>query len=368
MRNLMIARSIIAAAALSGAAACVSGLQEIDWANEPLTVAVDDAELGEDTVITRFAFGSCNKETASQDIWSTIAGTDPQLFMMIGDNLYGDSDWPGDAQLSTFRQSYRTQAADPGFNALRRQVPWLVTWDDHDYGPNDSGGDFEYKRLSEQLFETFWGSPADVRSRPGIYHSVTVGPAGKRVQFIMLDTRYFRDDLVAGEFVENLGKYEPNTDPGASMLGAAQWQWLQDELAEPADLRVVVSSVQVLTEAHRWESWSRLPLERAKLLRMLGARNGGGIVLLSGDRHQGAIYKDTPAELGEEVWEFTSSSLNLAFVSPDASTREPDPRRVTPMVSEENFGVVDIDWAKRQVTFDLLSDKGVTFEKRTARF
>ena len=47
---------------------------------------------------------------------------------------------------------------------------------------------------------------------------------------------------------------------------------------------------------------------------------------------------------------------------------EPDPRRVTPMVSEENFGVVDIDWAKRQVTFDLLSDKGVTFEKRTARF
>lgn len=367
MRKTMIARSIMAAAALLGVAACVSGPQ-IDWANEPLAVAAEAPALAPDTLITRFAFGSCNKETNSQDIWQTIAAQDPQLFLMIGDNVYGDTDWAGDAELGTFRQSYRVQAADPGFTALRKAVPWLVTWDDHDYGPNDSGGNFEYKRLSEQLFESFWSSSAEVRSRPGVYESRTVGPAGKRVQFITLDTRFFRDDLVAGEFVENLGKYERNTDPAASMLGAAQWQWLQAELAEPADLRVLVSSVQVLTEAHRWESWSRMPLERAKLLRLLGGRNGGGLVMLSGDRHQGAIYRDTPAELGEEVWEFTSSSLNLAFVSPDASTREPDPKRVTPMVSEENFGTVDIDWGKREMTLDLLSDKGVTFEKRTVRF
>ncbi len=385
MRNTMIARSIIAAAALSGAAACVSGTQidapAPDTAQEALhgyydrlaaQVTLPQADPGPvfDTsqTLTRLGFGSCNHHDRSQDMWPVAAGKNPQLFLAIGDNVYGDTGYRGGAGLDSFRAAYQQQAGHPEFRAFRRQVPMMATWDDHDYGPNDSGGSFFGKEWSERIFETFWHSPERVKSRPGVHDSVMIGPEGQRVQLIMLDTRFFRGEMVAGEFVEGLGAYEPNRDPAATVLGAAQWNWLQGELAKPAELRILVSSIQVLTEAHRWESWSRFPLERRKLLDMLGTRNGGGLVMLSGDRHSGAIYKDRPPGWNEDLWEFTSSSMNLAFVSDDASEREPDPRRVTPMVSQENFGMVEIDWASRQVTFDMLNDTGASIVKRAVRF
>lgn len=381
----MIARTIIAAAALSGAAACVSSTTTVDrvpdTAQEALReyydrlatqVVLPQAEPGPgfDTsqVLTRLGFGSCNHHDRSQDMWPVAAAKDPQLFLAIGDNVYGDYGYRGGANLGSFRAAYQQQAGHAEFQAFRRVVPMLATWDDHDFGPNDSGGNFFAKEWSERLFETFWRSSDAVKSRPGIYDSMMIGPEGRRVQLIMLDTRFFRGELVEGKFVEDLGGYDQNRDPEATMLGAAQWQWLEQELAKPADLRILVSSIQVLTDAHRWEAWSRMPLERERLYFALGARNGGGLVMLSGDRHQGAIYKDTPSALGEEVWEFTSSSMNLAFLRESGTDREPDPRRVTSMVAEENFGMVEIDWTARVVTFDMLNDKGLTIEKRTVDF
>lgn len=394
MRNLMIARSIIAAAALSGAAACVSvtqiessGTRAQTRTQPPATaqealrgyydrlateVSLPQAHRGAvfDTsqTLTRLGFGSCNHHDRSQDMWPVAAAKNPQLFLAIGDNVYGDYGYRGGAALGSFRAAYEQQAGHAEFQAFRRQVPMMATWDDHDYGPNDSGGSFFAKEWSERIFETFWHSPERVKARPGIYDSVMIGPDGKRVQLIMLDTRFFRSNLVEGEFVENLGGYDQNLDPQATMLGAEQWAWLQRELAKPADLRILVSSIQVLTDAHRWEAWSRMPLERERLYEALADRNGGGLVMLSGDRHQGAIYKHRPEALGEEVWEFTSSSMNLAFLRESGTDREPDPKRVTPMVAQENFGMVEIDWAVREVTFDLLDDSGATIEKRSSRF
>ena len=53
------------------------------------------------------------------------------------------------------------------------------------------------------------------------------------------------------------------------MLGAAQWAWLRAQLLQPAELRLIVSSVQVLAEGHGWEGWDNLPLERTKLLGLI---------------------------------------------------------------------------------------------------
>lgn len=158
-----------------------------------------------------------------------------------------------------------------------------------------------------------------------------------------------------------LGIYIPNEDPEATVLGDAQWRWLEQELAKPADLRIVVSSIQVLTEAHNFEAWWNFPAERERLLKMLEGRAQSGLVMLTGDRHSGAIYKDASPSGNEQMWEFTSSSLNLAFSGDvERSTqREPDPRRVTKFFSIENYGLVDIDWAKRTLTMTL---KGNTSE------
>lgn len=315
------------------------------------------------TTLTRIAFGSCNHQNASQHMWAQIAAQNPQLFLMIGDNVYGDAGWDADAGLESLRSAYALQASYPEFTGLRAKVPMMATWDDHDFGLNDAGGNFPMRRWAETLFETFWGSSEAVKSRPGIYESTITGPEGKRVQVILLDTRFFRSDLKRAEWTKDrppLGGYVPDASPDKTVLGAEQWAWLAQELAKPADLRIVVSSTQVITTAHQFEGWTNFPAERDRLLTMLKAREASGLVILSGDRHAAGIYK--AEHQGETMWELTSSSLNLSFGSDnDRSTaREPDAARVSKFFSEENYGLIDIDWKAKTLTMTLKGNTSAT--------
>jgi alkaline phosphatase D len=232
----------------------------------------------------------------------------------------------------------------------------MATWDDHDFGLNDAGASFPMRRWGEALFESFWGSSDAVRARPGVYESTISGPEGRRVQVIVLDTRFFRSDLKRMPWSKErppLGSYLPDESLDKTMLGEAQWAWLEQELAKPADLRILVSSIQVITKAHQFEAWATFPVERNRLFDTLRAREASGLVILSGDRHAGGIYK--AEHRGETFWELTSSSLNLAFGNDnDKSTqREPDPSRVSKFFSVENYGLVDIDWKTKQLTMTL---------------
>ena len=151
--------------------------------------------LAPSLALTRIAFGSCNHQSAPQDYWAAIAAEAPQLFLMIGDNVYGDNAWDGDAGLESLRAAYALQASHPEFRAFRARIPMLATWDDHDFGLNDAGASFPMRRWAETLFEHFWNASDAVRARPGVYDSIITGPEGRRVQVILLDTRFFRSDL-----------------------------------------------------------------------------------------------------------------------------------------------------------------------------
>ncbi|SIN59820.1 alkaline phosphatase D [Parasphingorhabdus marina DSM 22363] len=321
--------------------------------------------------LTRIAFGSCNHQGQPQQVWSQIAARQPDLFLAIGDNVYGDFGYAGEADMGSFITAYRQQAAHPEFRDLRSQVPMLASWDDHDFGPNDSGGDFAFKQWSEQIFESFWGASDAARSRPGIYDAIIAGPAGQRAQIIMLDTRFFRSALKRLPYQRPrppLGSYVATSDPDATLLGEAQWTWLSKQLAKPADLRIIVSSIQILTDAHGYEKWGNMPLERERLYAALKGRSGGDILMLSGDRHSGAIYSDTPPALGETVWELTSSSLNLAFGSGANDEREPDPVRRSSFFADENYGLVDIDWGRKSVTLRLMHSDSRPMATQTVSF
>lgn len=364
--TLALASPVVAQEVTMDPVDALAGYYQALEAQSELPVAPPTRVLEGNTPLTRIAFGSCNHEHLSQGYWGVIGRENPQAFLFIGDNVYGDTGWTGDAALTSLQQSYAKQSTHPEFRAFREAVPMLATWDDHDFGLNDAGGSFALKGWAETIFETYWQSTPEVRARPGIYDSRIVGPEGRRTQIIMLDTRYFRSDMARMEWSRQrppLGVYLPNEDESTTVLGEEQWAWLQQELAKPADFRMIVSSIQVLTEAHNYESWENFPHERARLLDMIGARNGGGVVLLSGDRHAGGIY--TEDVNGEEMWEITSSSLNFAFGNTaDNTAREPDPRRVTDFIAEENYGLVDIDWDAKRVTMTLKGDSG---EERATR-
>lgn len=320
------------------------------------------------TMLTRIAFGSCNHQSAPQHMWAQIASANPQLFLMIGDNVYGDTGWDADAGLESLRRAYALQASHSEFSGFRAKFPMMATWDDHDFGLNDAGASFPMRRWGEELFETFWGSSDAVRSRPGVYDSSITGPEGKRVQVILLDTRFFRSDLKRMAWSKDrppLGGYLPDDSADKTVLGTEQWAWLEQELAKPADMRIVVSSTQVITQAHQYEGWTNFPAERAKLLDTLAQREASGLVILSGDRHAAGIYKTE--HQGKTVWELTSSSLNLAFTNDtDRSTAsEPDPARVGKFFSVENYGLIDIDWKAKALTMTLKGNDSGTLAAQT---
>lgn len=350
------------AGALCGLVAALAA-QALPARAEPVVempVAPPGVTLDTGQTLVRIALGSCAGQDQPQDFWSAIAATRPQLLLMMGDNVYGDYGWQGDAHLGSFRTAYAKLARHRAFQDIRAHVPMRAVWDDHDFGPNDSGGDFVFKTFSEQVFEAFWGSAKTVRSRPGIYDSVMIGPEGRRVQIILLDTRYFRSPLqeVDKSRPPVRGRYWASDDPHAQMLGEVQWRWLAQELAKPVELRLIVSSIQVLSQAHNFERWANFPNERRRFLSMLSDANGGQSIILSGDRHSAAIYRYALPEKSGDVWEFTSSSFNRPNRDRDVDKHEPDPLRVTELIPETNFGLIDLDWAKRQAIMRVLNDTG----------
>jgi alkaline phosphatase D len=304
--------------------------------------------------LTRVAFGSCAHQAKPQPIWDAVLDYRPELFIFAGDNVYGDVT---SAAMTELREAYASAAAIEGYASVRETVPVLATWDDHDYGHNDGGADFAQKAAAKRLFLDFWQvSQHDPRrTREGVYHAQTFGPEGMRVQVVLLDTRSFRSPLRSTPEPGTAGKgpYLPDPDPAKTMLGAAQWTWLRTQLMQPAELRLIVSSVQVLAEGHGWEGWGNLPLERTKLLDLIAETGAGGLILLSGDRHVGALYQRR-AGVPYGLYEITASGINMSY----AASREPGPLRLGAVYGAPNFGTVDIDWWAGEVRLSVRGMNG----------
>ena len=301
----------------------------------------------------RIAFGSCAKQDKSQLIWSAVLASDPDLFVFLGDNIYGDT-----RDMAVLRRKYAELAAQPGFVSLTERTPVLATWDDHDYGENDAGADYPFKEESRRIFCDFWGEPEDSlrRTRDGIYDAIEFEQDGKRLQVLLPDLRFNRTpirslDLGGKEYdawakelerakLDVPGPYERNPDAAASMLGQRQWEWLEQQLARPADVRILASSLQVVADFPGWEAWINYAEDHQRLLQTIRARRANGLFCISGDTHYAEVSRLT-TNAPYPLWDFTSSGLTEVWpVTP------PNSRRIGSVLREINFGLIEFDWAK----------------------
>lgn len=297
--------------------------------------------------LTRIGFGSCARQDKDQPIWDRVNAWRPDLFVFLGDNIYGDTE-----DMAVMRAKYDQLAAKPGFRTLRRQSEVIATWDDHDYGVNDGGSEYPMKAESASLFLDFWGVPADHprRSHAGIYGSYIYGPPGKRVQIILPDNRSFRSPLL-GYSVEpaDKGQYVVNADPAATMLGPEQWDWLEAELKQPADLRIFASSTQVLPDAPGYEAWINFQADHQRLLDLVDFAQVDNLLFISGDTHYAELSR-----LGERVpyplYELTSSGLTEVW-----PVFGPNRHRIAQAPLAPNYGRLTIDWdaPDRQVLMEV---------------
>ncbi len=317
--------------------------------------------------LSRIAFGSCADQTRPQPVWDAVLAYKPDLFLFLGDNVYADYATGGAADVESLRAAYAATEKIEGYARLRRSVPHLALWDDHDYGQNDGGAGYALKNESKSIFLDFWNAPADDprRTREGIYDARLLGQTGQKVQVIMLDVRWFKSPWRPTDERNAPGKerYLPDEDAAKTILGETQWAWLADQLRVSADVRIIASGFQIVADGHGWERWGNFPLERQKLYDTIRATDANGVVFISGDRHLGALYREDE-EVPYRLPEATSSGLNKFFPNP----REEGPNRLGNVYGLPNFGTIDIDWWDERVTLSVRDEAGQVVRTLEAQF
>ncbi|TYJ49010.1 hypothetical protein E1A91_A01G105300v1 [Gossypium mustelinum] len=289
-------------------------------------------------LLSRIAFGPCANQNAPQPIWDAINKFDPQVFIWLGDNIYGDIRRPFNflvkertigpwknaprfipSSSSEMLSRYNSAKNVPGYLRLRAKAKVVGTWDDHDYGLNDAGKELSAKTTNQRLLLDFLDEPQDSprRKQDGVYTSYTFGPPGKQVKIVLLDTRYHRDPLSSD----------------GSVLGDSQWSWLGKELrGPPSAITIIGSSIQ-----------------------------RDGVFFISGDVHFGEITRYDCAA-GYPLYDITSSGLTqavekvlpsplrfivrfLAWFTPSTMrVKNQNCRYRSCTYGEPNFGAIQIDW------------------------
>ena len=295
------------------------------------------ATLQQQKPITTIAFGSCSDQKRPQPLWDDIVAQKPDVWVWLGDNIYGDSE-----SMDTLRAKYARQKANPVYQQLRQSTPIIGVWDDHDYGVNDGGKEYPKRKESQQVMLDFLDVPTDspLRTEEGAYSTHIYGPKGQRVKIILLDGRYFRDPLKK-ENKQNV------PDPSGDMLGETQWKWLEQQLTNSdADINIIGCGIQFLPEEHVYEKWANFPTARQRFLDLLSKTKPKGALLISGDRHMAEVSKTSVPGLNYALYDVTSSGLTHV----SAPHEEPNRYRVGKIVSELNYGLITIDWAAKPLT------------------
>jgi alkaline phosphatase D len=318
---------------------------------------VPSKSSAEQQEITTIAFGSCSDQKRPQPLWDDIVSDKPQVWVWIGDNVYGDTE-----NMDTLKAKYFKQKSNPVYQKLMQSTSIIGVWDDHDYGVNDGGKEYPRKKESQQLMLDFMGvkDNSPLRKREGAYSANTFGKKGQRVKVILLDGRYFRDPL------KKNGR-DNVPDPSGDILGEAQWKWLEQELTtSDADAHIIGCGIQFLPEEHPYEKWANFPTARKRLLDLLVKTKTKGAILISGDRHIAEVSKIEVPGLGYELFDITSSGLTHV----SKPHEEPNQHRVGEMVAKLNYGLITYHWDTKplSVTVNIKGDSSSTYLTQEIKF
>ncbi len=296
-------------------------------------------KLDTKNTLQTIAFGSCNNQSKSQEMWKNVVVNKPDLWIWLGDIIYADT-----KNMQVMADKYSVVKNNIDYRRLLACSPVVGIWDDHDFGWNDAGKEYPMKRESKRLMLDFLDVPknASVRNREGIYQSYVFGESGKKVKIILLDTRFFRDPVERTSGRNK--KYLPNHD--GDVLGEAQWAWLEKELENSdAQINIIASGYQIIAKEHRFEKWGNFPKSRARLFELLQKVKPAMPILVSGDRHMAELSRTTLVGLENPLFEITSSGLTHTWKE---KRKEANQYRVGDLVIEKNFGVFKIDWSGKQ--------------------
>ena len=260
-------------------------------------------------------------------------------------------DWSSRAGI--FARYRRTRSQKP-LQKLLASTFHYATWDDHDFGPNDSNWSYVLKNHTLDAFRRYWPNPsAGLPSTPGVFTQFSWGD----VDFFLLDNRYYRSASNAPD------------GPDKKLLGSVQFNWLMDALsASRAPFKVVAGGGQFLSPFDRWEGYAQFKTEQKRLIDTIVQRRIPGVVFLSGDRHHTELVKIKP-EGFYPLYDFTSSPLTSRGATASGEWKSPVRVPGTLVTQKRNFGILKFTGPlkDRVLTLETRDNQGALLWTRTIR-
>jgi hypothetical protein len=228
------------------------------------------------------AFASCAGGTrlvpmshvSNSRVFDAIAAFDPHVFIHMGDlhyyNLIGAAR-PIEPLMGRFRRSLDRVLSQEHQALFYRRTPIVYTWDDHDFGPDESDANSPTRDAARAYYATdvpHYALPLGANADGPIAQTFDIG----RVRFLMTDAR---SERLPAEF---------------TLLGQRQFAWLLEELiraaADRVPLVVWVNPVPWITPDGDANGWGRYAEERRAIGRRISTLGlGSRLLMLSGDAH-----------------------------------------------------------------------------------
>ena len=275
------------------------------------------------------------------EIFNSINKKKPDFMLWLGDNTYlREPDWNS---RTGFIKRYSHTRAFPELQPLLASTHHYATWDDHDYGPNNSDGSFWLKETASEIFKLFWGNPNyDITGKGGI----TGFFQWSDLDFFLLDNRYHR--TANNNFTGN-----------RQMLGKDQIDWLINALSfSQASFKFVAVGGQVISNGAVYENYATYPDERKYLLDKIREAKIEGVIFLDGDRHHTILSKMQETKNVYPLYDLTCSSLT-AGVNNDNEPYNSFKLEET-FVNVNNFGMLNVTGPAndRELTIQIFDKDG----------
>ncbi len=311
-----------------------------------------------------FAIASCQHYEHGQfAAYRDMAQQELDFVVHVGDYIY-ESSWGRNPvrshhttepyTLVDYRNRYAQYKLDPHLQAAHAAFPWLVTWDDHevdnDYA-NDRSQDldpvdaFLLRRAAayQAYYEHMPMPPGMHTGGPNmkIYGTHAMGNIA-RIQ--LLDMRQYRDYHVCprqnrgGGNQVNVLECPERMQPGRSLLGSAQEQWLESALTQSTARWNIIAQTTLMSQADRrpgesrvvyTDGWDGYPKAREKLLRFIAERKIRNPVVIGGDVHF-AMAGDLKVDFDNERAPVVASE----FVGTSISSQGPSRARIDALLAK----------------------------------
>lgn len=233
----------------------------------------------------RFAFASCafwrdNGQDTPQGplsehvVFDSIRDYDPDFFLHTGDLHYQDTEVD---DVTVYRGFYDAILESPKQGGMWRHTPWAYSWDDHDFGGNDSsnlnvGRNAQYAAYRAAIPHYPLPFPGPIHQRIDVTD---------KVRILMPDGRSEADDSGLADFAAK------------TKLGATGLAWLKSEVTQARQdgiwLLVIMTGTPWISTAPG-DNWNAYKTERDDIAAYITAAGmADNVCMAAGDSHAVAI-------------------------------------------------------------------------------